>query len=455
MPPNCSSVLERKLLVSAVDVQPLGRAFTTFTDPAATLWAMSSSTRLSDATNPDEGTLASGTSAAAAAQVPEIAGTLRDCTPNAKGSRKLRGGDIAIINNSDLSRREAQFLIDAAPAAVVNASSFSTGAVPNYGPLMLLDANIPLFEAAGAQLLANFRDGAKKGRIDPAGTVFNGKNQVATSRQLSRENAEAAFGESQQALGDRIEAYFGNTIQFVHSESPLLIDGLGIPDVGDEMLGRKVLVVSPGERHRSEIKSLRNFIREFDPVLIGVDSAADTLVELGYDPSYVVGDPADIGADTLRSGARVILPADPDGHAHGLERIQDLGVGAMTFPAAIESSTDLALLLAADHGAELIVNAGSPLSLDDIFADREQATPGALLTRMRLGGTLVDASAITKLYSLPGGEGSLAWLWALLGILVAVAVIILVIGLGGGSTFTQNMIDMWDQIEQWFQGLFS
>ena len=405
---------------------------------------MSSSTSLSDVTEPAE-----------SHEGREITGTLRDCSATGKGRRKLRAGDIAVIDSPDLTRREAQFFIDAAPGAVVNAGSFTTASVPNYGPLMLIDAGIPLFEEAGATLRSSFRDGSKKGRITADGAVFNGKNEIAVAQELRRATAEETFGEAQESLIAHMEAYFGNTIQFIHSEGPLLIDGLGIPDVGDEMTGQKVLVVSPGEEHRAEIKELRNFIREFAPVIIGVGSAADTLVELGYDPSYVVGDPADIGADTLRSGARVILPADPDGHAVGLERIQDLGVGAMTFPAAIESPTELALLLAADHGAELIVNAGAPLNLDDIFADRDRATPGALLTRMKVGGNLVDASAIAKLYNLGGGGGSLAWLWALLGVLVAVAAVILIIGLGGGGTFAQNMTETWDQIVQWFQGLIT
>src|SRR5699024_8506664 len=151
-----------------------------------------------------------------------------------------------------------------------------------------------------------------------------------------------------------------------------LIDGLGIPEAGSEMNGRKVLVVSPSDEHRGKIKALRNFIREYQPVLVGVDAAADSLLELGYTPDIIVGNPQNIATETLRSGARVILPADQDGTADGLERIQDLGIGAMTFPAATESATDLALLLADYHEAELIVQVGESLDLDDIFRSEER-----------------------------------------------------------------------------------
>ena len=201
------------------------------------------------------------------------------------------------------------------------------------------------------------------------------------------------------------------------------------------------------------MKLLRNFIREYDPVIIGVDAAADTLLELGYKPDLIVGNPAGIGADTLRSGARVVLPADPDGHAAGLERIQDLGVGAMTFPAATDSATDLALLLADYHGAQIIVNAGSPFDLDGVFANDPEATPTAMLTRAKLGKRLVDASAISDLYTVSSGKG-LAWLWAILGILVALAAIVLIVGFSGPGTFTDNLIDTWNSIALTFQGWF-
>ncbi|MDN6274755.1 MAG: SteA C-terminal domain-containing protein, partial [Corynebacterium casei] len=141
------------------------------------------------------------------------------------------------------------------------------------------------------------------------------------------------------------------------------------------------------------------------------------------------------------------------GTAEGLERIQDLGIGAMTFPAATDSATDLALLLADFHEAELIVQVGDSLDLDDIFAAKEHATPAAMLTRLKAGNRLVDSSAIINLYTVRTG-GSMAWLWAVLGVLVALAVIVLVVGLGGDGTFANNLIDTWNNIALTFQGWF-
>ena len=385
-------------------------------------------------------------------ELPGLQGVTRDLSSmTGKGMKKLSHGDIAVIDAPDISRVLAQRLIDAQVSAVVNAARFSTGAIPNFGPQMLLDANIILVEGVGAEVWAPLKDG-KKARLTEDGGLYYGEKLLAAGTVVTPDEAELTFVDAQQHLVDHMEAFFGNTIQFLHSEAPLLIDGLGIPEVGKNLTNRKVIVVSPGENHREEIRNLRNFIREFDPAMIAVDSAADSLVDLGYTPDFIVGDPELMGTDALRSGARVILPADPDGHAVGLERIQDLGIGAMTFPSAVESAMDLALLLADYHEAELIVNVGAPLSLEQVFSQSDKASPSALLSRTKLGPKLVDASAIANLYAIRS-SGNIAWLWAVLGILVTVATIVWIIGSTGSGGFTENLITTWNNLASAVQRL--
>ncbi|WP_115684672.1 putative cytokinetic ring protein SteA [Corynebacterium senegalense] len=391
---------------------------------------------------------ASGESPAPAESSPaQVQGTLRDCT--ARGTSRVKAGDIAVVNSPNMNRREAELLIDAKPAAVVNLAAFSTGSMPNYGPHLLLDAGIALFEEGGDALGSALRDG-RKGAVTADGQVFSGKKLVGEARPVERESMDATFLAAQRSLLDHMEAYFGNTIEFIHSESPLLIDGVGVPEMGDAMAGRKVLVVAPGPQAREKVGRLRNFIREYKPVLIGVGSATDALAESGYAPDFIVGDPADVAAENLRGDARVVLPADPDGHAAGLERIQDLGVGAMTFPAATDSPLDLAILLAAFHGAEMIVTVGDAVDLDAIFAGDDHSGPAALLTRLKAGSRVVDSSVIENLYALQP-RGGLAWAWAILGLLVAVATVVLVVGLGGDGSFADNLVDTWNAIALKFQ----
>lgn len=383
-----------------------------------------------------------------------ITGSLRDCTPQGKGLRKFSAGDIAIVDSPDMTRREAQILAEKRPGAVVNIAQFSSGNVPNYGPQLLLDAGIPLLENAGAATRGAFRDG-KKGSVTPDGEVIAGKKAIAQADALDRTAADAVFDESQQHLVDHMEAYFGNTIEFIHTESPLLVDGVGVPELGDTMGGRKVLIVSPNPDTRERVEQMRNFIREFQPVIIGVGGAADTLLDLGYSCDFIVGDPSDISADNLRGDARVILPADPDGHAAGLERIQDLGVGAVTFPAATDSATDLAILLAVFHDAETIVTVGDDVDLDRIFAGAPEATPAAMLTRLKAGNRIVDSRVIENLYEKSSSGAGIAWAWAILGLLVAVATVILIVGLVGNGSFVDNLVDTWNNFALTVQNLFT
>lgn len=386
------------------------------------------------------------------ADLPGLQGVVRDCSATGKGFKRLAPGDIAVVDAPDIDRSLAQRLIDAKVAVVINTSQFTTGSVPNYGPQMMLDAGMLLIEGVGSDVWSSVKDG-KKGRVTDEGKLFFGERLVASGTVLEQEWAESAFSDAQQSLMDDMEAFFGNTIQFIHSETPLLIDGIGIPSTGIDFKDRKVLIVSPGYEHRKQVKELRNFIREYDPVLVGVDEAADTLVDLGYKPDLIVGNPAGIGAEALRSGAKVVLPADPDGHAIGLERIQDLGVGAMTFPAASDSATDLALLLADYHGASMIVNAGSPLDLGMIFNEEPEATPSALLTRAKVGAKLVDARSVIELYTIRSA-GNLGWLWVIFGLLVAVGVIVAIAGTAGDGSFADNLVNTWNNMTGTVRGWF-
>lgn len=377
-------------------------------------------------------------------QLPGLHGPIRDCTPAGRGLTRLGEGDIAVIDIPDLTRKYAQGLADARPAAVVNVARFSTGNIPNFGPQLLLDAGITLVENTGAGTLEALRDG-KKGRLTDEGELFQGNRELGRGALVTAEQARDRYEEAQQNLTEAMEAYFGNTVEFINREAPLLIDGLGIPDVGTELEGRCVLVASPGPSLPEELEGLSDFIQDYDPALIGVAEAADDLYRLGLTPTLIVGNPTAIDADTLRSGARVILPADPDGHAEGLERIQDLGVGALTFPAATTSPTDLALLLADYHGADLIVHAGERVDLDAVFAGGTQASPSALLSRSKVSGRLITAEALMGLYRAPA-RGGAAWLWAIVGVLVAAAVVIIIAAAVGDGSVIDNLITTWNNI---------
>ena len=118
----------------------------------------------------------------------------------------------------------------------------------------------------------------------------------------------------------------------------------------------------------------------------------------GHRPALIVGDPAEVSNETLTCGADIVVPAFADGHAPGLHRVQDLGAGAVTFPSTANPE-DLALLLAAHHDAALVVTVGLSGTMAE-FLDRGRAGSNAstFLTRLQLGGALVDSRVIATLY---------------------------------------------------------
>jgi len=248
-----------------------------------------------------------------------------------------------------------------------------------------------------------------------------------------------------------IDAFAGNTIEFIRSESPLLIDGVGIPDIDVDMHRRHVVIVAEGPNAGDDLRALKPFIKEYQPVLVGVGAGADLLRKQGYRPQLIVGNPATITTETLRCGAQVVLPADADGHAVGLERIQDLGVGAMTFPAA-GSAADLALLLCDHHGASLIVTAGHAASIEEFFdRSRQQSNPSTFLTRLKVGEKLVDAKAVATLYRSRVSGGAIAML--VLAMLVAVIVALWVSR--ADAAVLDWVVGYWHRFMVWVQDLIT
>ncbi|MBI3689195.1 MAG: thiamine pyrophosphokinase, partial [Mycolicibacterium aromaticivorans] len=219
------------------------------------------------------------------------------------------------------------------------------------------------------------------------------------------------------------------------------------PDIDVDVYRRHVLVVADGPGAEDDLKALKPFIKEYQPVLIGVESGADLLQKNGYRPQLIVGNPDQMSADVLKSGAQVVLPADADGHANGLERIQDLGIGAMTFPAA-GSAADLALLLVDHHGASLIVTAGHSASIEEFFdRSRQQSNPSTFLTRLKVGEKLVDAKAVATLYRNHISGGAIAML-----ILAVLFAIIAALWVSRADTFVIDwIVTYWNRFSLWVQ----
>jgi uncharacterized membrane-anchored protein len=350
---------------------------------------------------------------------PGVIGTARVDRDIDRLLRRVCPGDIVVLDVLDLDRITADALVDAKIAAVINASPSVSGRYPNLGPEVLVTNGVTLIDETGPEVFKKIKDGAKV-RLHNGG-VYSGDRRLIHGTERSDQEIADLMQEAKSGLVAHLEAFAGNTIEFIRSESPLLIDGIGIPDVDIELRRRHVVVVADEDHAADDLKRLKPFIKEYQPVLIGVGTGAEVLRKAGYRPQLIIGDPSELSTEVLKCGAQVVLPADADGHAPGLERIQDLGIGAMTFPAA-GSPTDLALLLADHHGAALLVTAGHSANIETFFdRTRQHSNPSTFLTRLRVGEKVVDAKAVATLYHnrISGGAIALLILTMLITVIVA------------------------------------
>ncbi|SHG64631.1 putative cytokinetic ring protein SteA [Streptoalloteichus hindustanus] len=361
--------------------------------------------------------------------------------------RRVGPGDVAVMDQVDLDRRTADALVEAGVVAVVNAAPSISGRFPNLGPEALLAAGVPLVDEVGGELLRTLKDGTRV-RVHE-GVVYDGDRELARGTWQTRESVTDLMADAKAGLWAQLEAFSANTIEFLRRERSLVLEGVGIPELYVPMRDREVLVVAPGRGHREDLARLRTYLRENRPVLIGVEAGAEALRAAGHTPDVVVGDPTLVSDDTLRCGADVVLPAQLDGHAPGLERIQDLGIGAVTFPASGDPE-DLALLLADEHGASLVVAVGFPASLPE-FLDhgRSGGNPCAFLTRLRLGAKLVDGRAVATLHRVRVPTPAVVLL--VLAAVAVVAVALLVSGVGG--VYVDHVSGTWNDIADWVGGL--
>lgn len=310
--------------------------------------------------------------------------------------KRLKPGDIAIIDHEDIDSTSAEMLVAARPAVVINASPSSTGRYPNLGPSILLDAGVPLVDNAGPAVFDSIKEGSVVTVED--GRILAGGHVVATGEPLTAERAAQLLEESKSNLGAELEKFAENTLSYVTREKSLLLDPTNLPDVETQIAGRHVLVVVRGESYKQDLATVRTYIRDVKPALIGVDGGADALIEMGFRPDIIVGDMDSVSDEALRCGAELIVHAYSDGKAPGMERVESLGLKAKTCSVP-GTSEDLALLLAYEKGAELIVAVGTHSHLVDFLDKGRKGMSSTFLVRLKVGHRLVDAKGVSKLYT--------------------------------------------------------
>lgn len=376
-----------------------------------------------------------------------IAGVVRLDRRTKRLTARLNPGDIAVIDHADLDRVSADSLVAAKVAAVVNAQPSISGRYPNLGPDVLIAAGIPLIDNVGSGVFGVLKEGTRI-RVD-GDTIYVQDEPVAKGMLQSAESIAEQMAEAKTGLSAQLEAFAANTMEYMRRERGLLLDGVGVPDVATSFEGRHALIVVRGYDYKDDLRALRPYIREFKPILVGVDGGADALREVGLTPDVIVGDMDSISDATLRCGAEIVVHAYPDGRAPGLPRVQDLGIAPVLFPAA-GTSEDIAMLLADEKGASLIVAVGTHATLVEFLDKGRAGMASTFLTRLRLGGKLVDAKGVSRLYRsrISGGALLLLVLAAFIAIGAALAVSTV------GRTYVDLFVDEWQRFVDWLRGLF-
>lgn len=304
---------------------------------------------------------------------------------------------VPIIDHENLDRVTAETLVASGVGAVVNAAGSATGEYPNQGPLILARAGVYILDGVGRKVFERVSDGdALELRGDG---VYRDGELVAVGEHLDLDATERRLRESREMVGEALERFAQNTVEFMRRERDLLFSRLPVPpELEREMRGRHVIVVVRGYDYRSDLYALKTYLRDVKPFIIGVDGGADALLEAGRKPDLLFGDMDSVTDAGLKAAVRILVHAYPDGSAPGMERVEALGIeGAQTLPAP-GLSEDVAILLAEQCGAELIVALGTHVGLVEFLDKGRKGASSTFLTRLKVGARLVDAKGVSKLY---------------------------------------------------------
>lgn len=312
-------------------------------------------------------------------------------------AKRIKPGEIAVIDHRDLDTVATESLIEAGVAAVVNADASISGRYPNVGPLLLPAAGVPMIDGVGSEVMDRINDGDT---ITLRGDeVLCGEDIVAKGIRQDMDSLTAILEESRQSMGDELERFASNTLEYLRREGHLLVDNPEIPDIPVDFRGRHVLVVVRGVDYKKDLQLLERsgYIREQRPLLIGVDGGADALLALGKTPDVIIGDMDSVSEKALRCGAAIVVHGYADGRAPGAERLVEMGVDHVVF-ASTGTSEDIAMLIAFERGAELIVAVGTHNSMVDFLDKGRAGMASTFLVRIKVGPILVDAKGVNRLY---------------------------------------------------------
>jgi uncharacterized membrane-anchored protein len=336
----------------------------------------------------------------------EIEGRVRLGPRTKRLVKRLGPGDIAVIDHEDIDRVSGEDLVAAGVRCVLNASRSCSGGYPNTGPMVLVDAGVHLVDLPDQPVFDELKDG--ESIVVRGGTVLRRGEELFEGEVQEPEAVRREHERHRLKLGEALEAFAENTMSHIREERELLAGRIDLPDFDTRFRDRPCLIVVRGVDHQKDLRILRPYVRDQKPVIVAVDGGADAILEQGLVPDMVVGDMDSASDPALRAARELVVHAYPDGRAPGRERLDELGLPYKVVPAPA-TSEDVAMLVASEKGAELIVMVGSHFNLMEFLDKNRKGMSSTFLTRLRVGEILVDAKGVSRLYRPSAGRGPIAF----------------------------------------------
>jgi uncharacterized membrane-anchored protein len=312
-------------------------------------------------------------------------------------SRRLRKGDIAIIDKADLDAASAEMLADRSPGCIINASPSITGRFQSRGAERLAARGVTLVDVVDRAVLAA-TDGetitidlaAAEGGATVAigGTTFEG---VIVDSEYVKEHLAAAM----PGAGLRVPHLAASALDLIHRDGPALVEGRSVPDIELDLSNRDALVVTAGPGFRLQLKALKRAIRDLNLVVVVTGDAADAVAE-DHRIDVIVG-PLDGVSDEVLAGAKEVV-VHGESLAVAATRLGSLGVRHVASESRL-SSEDLAVAIAASAGARMIATVGIESSLADLVDSHRGAS--SVLARLAAGPAWIDGRMLARLHRSP------------------------------------------------------
>lgn len=321
-------------------------------------------------------------------------GIVKKDTKTKNLTKRLKPGDIAIINHKDLDEVAAMSLAEKKVKCIINVNKTISGRYPNQGPSVLLDANIPIYEG-DEELFGLVEEGDI---IEISGEdILKEGVKISQCKLLDRDIIEEMLNIGYDNLEKELELFIENTLNYAKKEKGLVTGKIPIPKTKTNLKNKHVLVVVRGKDYKADLEAISSYISEVKPILIGVDGGGDALLDFGYTPDIIIGDMDSVSDRCLKKAKEIFVHAYPDGRAPGLKRVEELGLQAQVFPSP-GTSEDIAFLLSYSNGADLIVAVGTHSNMIDFLEKGRKGMASTFLVRLKVGPILVDAKGVNKLY---------------------------------------------------------